>query len=84
MRSHPELYWLPDRYFKVTVAAKLPGNEILEVYKDELEAFSEALPQALPSSSEWDYAITPGKRLLAFSQHLAAFSSRMRHPRITP
>jgi hypothetical protein len=34
-----------------------PENDIPEVYKDELEVFSEALSQTLLSSNEWDYAI---------------------------
>jgi hypothetical protein len=41
----------------VTVTAIPPENDILEVYKDELEVFSEALLQTLLSSNEWDYAI---------------------------
>jgi hypothetical protein len=40
---HPELHWLPDRYFEATVAAMPPGNDIPDVYKAELEVFSEAL-----------------------------------------
>jgi hypothetical protein len=40
---HAELYWLPDCYFKATVATMPPENNIPEVYKDKLEVFSEAL-----------------------------------------
>jgi hypothetical protein len=41
----------------VTIAAIPPENDIPEVYKDELEVFSEALSQTLLSSNEWDHAI---------------------------
>jgi hypothetical protein len=54
---HAELHWLPDHYFEATIAAIPPENDIPEVYKDELEVFSEALSQTLPSSNEWDHAI---------------------------
>jgi hypothetical protein len=40
---HPELHWLLGGYFEATVAAMPPGNDIPDVYKAELEVFSEAL-----------------------------------------
>jgi len=65
-RPYPSLYWLPEVYYYIIVASTSIAPGLPDIYKEEINVFSNKLASILPQNSKYDYAIDleEGKTLL--------------------
>ena len=54
---HPSLYWLLEAHYHVIVALTSMDSSLPDVYKEEINVFSNELASILPQNSKYDYAI---------------------------
>ena len=65
-QPHPSLHWLPEAHYYAIVALTSVAPSLLDIYKEEIDVFSNKLVSILPQNSKYDHAIDleEGKTLL--------------------
>ena len=56
-QPHPSLYWLLEAYYYIIVALTSIDSSLLDVYKEEINIFSNKLVSILLQNSKYDYII---------------------------
>ena len=56
-QPHPSLYWLPEALYYIIVALTSVASSLLDIYKEEINIFSNKLVNTLLQSSKYNYTI---------------------------